>query len=101
MTDADLQHEEREAREARRKAEAEKQTITFGGKPRDTGGDDFAALFEQLADAALADGTEWFVRSRPPRLAIQEQHPASAGVPDRVEKARTGAISCRMPCDLQ
>lgn len=73
LTDADLQHEEREAREARHKAEAEKRTITFGGKPLDTGGDDFAALFEKLADAALADGTEWFARSRPPRLAIQEQ----------------------------
>ncbi len=75
LTDADLQHEEREAREARRKAEAEKRTIKFGGKPLDTGGDDFAALFEQLADAALAEGPDWFARSRPPRLAIQEQAP--------------------------
>ena len=75
LTDADLQHEEREAREARRKAEAEKRTIKFGGKPLDTGVDDFAALFEQLADAALAEGPDWFARSRPPRLAIQEQTP--------------------------
>ena len=75
LTEADLQHDEREAREARRKAEAEKRTIQFGGKPLDTGGDDFAALFEQLADAALAEGAEWFARSRPPRLAIQEQAP--------------------------
>jgi len=73
LTEPDLQHEEREAREARRQAETEKRTIKFGGKSLDTGGDDFAGLFEQLADAALAEGTEWFVRSRPPRLAIQEQ----------------------------
>lgn len=73
LTESDLQHEEREAREARRKAEAQKRTIKFGGKPLDTGGEDFAALFEQLADAALAEGSEWFARSRPPRLAIQEQ----------------------------
>ncbi|RWP38749.1 DUF3883 domain-containing protein [Mesorhizobium sp.] len=73
LTEADLQHEEREAREARRKAEAEKRTIKFSAQPLDTGGDDFAALFEQLADAALAQGPDWFNRSRPPRLAIQEQ----------------------------
>ncbi len=75
LTETELQHEEREAREARRKAEAEKRTIKFGGKPLDTGGDDFASLFEQLADAALAEGADWFARSRPPRLAIQEQAP--------------------------
>jgi hypothetical protein len=75
LTEADLHHEEREAREARRQAEIEKRTIKFGGKSLDTGGDDFAALFEQLADAALAEGGEWFARSRPPRLAIQEQAP--------------------------
>ncbi|PBN42255.1 ATP-binding protein [Sphingobium sp. D43FB] len=82
LSDADLQHEEREAREAKRKAEAEKRTIKFGGKPLDTGGDDFAALFEQLADAAIAEGSDWFARSRAPRLAIQEQ---SSG-----ERRRTG-----------
>lgn len=73
LTEADLQHEEREVREARRKAEIERRTIKFGGKPLDTGGEDFATLFEQLADAALADGPDWFAHSRPPRLAIQEQ----------------------------
>jgi len=73
LTEADLRHEEREAREAKRKAEIEKRTIKFGGKPLDTGGEDFAAMFEQLADAALADGPDWFARSRPPRLAIQER----------------------------
>ena len=73
LSEADLQHEEREAREARRKAEIARRTIEFAGKPLDTGGGDFASLFEQLADAALAEGSEWFSRSRPPRLSLQEQ----------------------------
>lgn len=102
LTEADLQHEEREAREARRKQEVAKRTIRFGGKPIDTGGDDFAALFEQLADVALAEEPGWYGRSRPPRLATQEQssgerrRPGSGGgkgqdwrnqPPDAVRKA--------------
>ncbi|MCA6098158.1 sacsin N-terminal ATP-binding-like domain-containing protein [Bradyrhizobium australafricanum] len=85
LTEADLQHEEREALEARRKADAEKRTITFGDQPLDTGGDGFVALFERLAETALAQGSDWFNRSRPPRLAIQEQsagerrHPGASG----------------------
>jgi hypothetical protein len=35
--------------------------------------DDFARRFEELADAALAIGKEWFGRSRAPRLVRQEQ----------------------------
>jgi hypothetical protein len=73
LTEADLQHEEREVREIRRRAEVEKRTIKFGGTPLDTGSDDFATLFEQLADAALTRDPDWYGRSRAPRLAVQEQ----------------------------
>ncbi|WPB86385.1 ATP-binding protein [Sediminicoccus rosea] len=72
LTEADLQHEEREARETRRKAEVARRTIEFGGKPIDTGGDDFAIVFEQLASAALTEGNDWYNRSRPPRLRLQD-----------------------------
>jgi hypothetical protein len=73
LTEADLHHEEREAREARRKAEVEKRTIKFAGTPLDTGSADFTTLFEQLADAALTQEPGWYGRSRAPRLAVQEQ----------------------------
>jgi len=111
LTVADLQHDELEAREARRKADAEKRTIKFGGEPLDTGRDGFAALFEQLADAALAQGSDWFNRSRPPRLTIQEQsggerrHPGLGSgkgqawrnqPPDSVRQAM--GIDLRMAC---
>lgn len=79
LTQADLQHEEREAREARQKAEAEKRTITFGGQPLDTDSEDFTAVFEKLADTAIAQSSDWFSRSRSPRLAIQEH--SSGGKP--------------------
>lgn len=85
LTDADLQHEEREARDARRKAEIARRTIEFAGKPLDTGSADFAIIFEQLADTALAKGSEWFSRSRPPRLTLQEQ--------SGEERRRTGTRS--------
>jgi hypothetical protein len=90
LTGADLQHEEREAREARRRADAERRTIKFGEKRLDTGGEDFAALFEQLADAALAEGAGWFARSRPPRLAIQEQAPGERRRPGLGGKGQDG-----------
>jgi hypothetical protein len=85
LSEADLQHEEREARKARREAELARRTIEFSGHPLDTGSEDFGFLFEQLADAALAEGSEWFSRSQPPRLTLQEQ-------PDE-ERRRTGARS--------
>jgi hypothetical protein len=73
LNEADLQHEEREAREARRKAEIARRTIEFAGEPLDTGAENFALLFEQMATTALADSNEWISRSRPPRLTLQEQ----------------------------
>lgn len=73
LTEADLQHEEREARAARRKAEEEKRTISFGGTRLDTGGDDFTTLFERLADSALVQQPQWYDRSRAPRLVVQDQ----------------------------
>ncbi|MEQ1403589.1 hypothetical protein ABK249_01470 [Neorhizobium sp. Rsf11] len=73
LTESDLNHEEREARDARRQAEVAKRTIEFSGTKLDASGEDFAAVFERLADAALAKDTGWFNRSRPPRLAIQQQ----------------------------
>ncbi|WP_206453806.1 sacsin N-terminal ATP-binding-like domain-containing protein [Aurantimonas marina] len=76
---ADLEHEEREAREVKRKADVDRRTIKFAGMPLDTGGDDFAHLFEGLADAALANGPEWYARSRPPRLIKQEQRDGASG----------------------
>lgn len=82
LVQADLEHEEREAREARRKAELAKRTVDFVGSKLDTGSDDFALRFEELAGAALARGTEWFSRSRAPRLLVQEQRsgdPARTG----------------------
>ena len=78
LVDDDLQHEEREAREARRRAELERRTIRFARTNLDTGADDFAHLFEQLAEAALATGQQWYERSRPPRLAPQSQRDDSA-----------------------
>lgn len=67
LTEADLQHEECEACEARRKAEAEKRTIKFGGKPLDTGREDFAALFEH-----------WLTPPSPRDRLVQPK-PAAAG----------------------
>jgi hypothetical protein len=71
LIDDDLQHEEREAREAKKKAELEKRTIKFAGTNLDTDADDFAHLFEQLAAAALETGQTWYERSKPPRLVTQ------------------------------
>lgn len=72
LSDADLQHEEREAREARQKAEVARRTIEFAGKPLDTGSADFVLTFEQRASEALNAESEWFRRSRPPRLTVQD-----------------------------
>jgi hypothetical protein len=73
LTDADLEHEEREAREARLKADAARRTIQFGDRRLDTGAEDFATIFADLAEAAVAADRGWVGRSRPPRLAHQEQ----------------------------
>jgi anti-sigma regulatory factor (Ser/Thr protein kinase) len=78
LAESDLDFEEREARDARRQAEVTRRTITFSGKPLDTGAPEFEQLFADLADAALAAGADWYARSRPPRLAIQEQQRADA-----------------------
>ena len=69
----DLDHEEREAREAKRRAEVKCRTIEFAGKELDTGDADFPHLFEALADSALAGDDSWFARSRAPRLLPQGQ----------------------------
>lgn len=82
LTEADLQHEERAAREAQRTAEIEKRTIKFEGTQLDTGSDDFAVLFEQLADAAIAKDQDWYGRSRAPRLALHQ--------PTTTERNRNG-----------
>lgn len=73
LDEADLDFEEREAREARRRAETARRSITFSGTSLDTGAPDFAEAFAELAGKALASGSEWLERSRPPRLKIQEQ----------------------------
>jgi hypothetical protein len=74
LVEADLQHEEREAREDRRKADVAKRTVNFGGTSLDTGCEDFASLFGQLADKVLeGESEEWLKRSRPSRLALQDQ----------------------------
>jgi len=69
----DLQRDEIEAREAKRKAEAARRTIVFAGENLDAGAGDFVRRFEALADAAIEDGNDWFTRSRAPRLRPQDQ----------------------------
>lgn len=73
LAESDLNSEEREAREARRQAEVSRRTVTFSGAALDTGDTDFEKSFAELADWALARNSDWYTRSRPPRLAIQEQ----------------------------
>lgn len=75
----DLDYEEREAREAKRKAEAARRTIKFAGKDLDTGDADFSHLFEALADSAIAGDEGWFARSRAPKLLPQEQREPGGG----------------------
>ncbi|MEQ8229680.1 MAG: DUF3883 domain-containing protein [Rhodospirillales bacterium] len=79
LTEEDLDFEEREAREARRRAEIDRRSVMFGGTSLDTGAPSFAQEFANLADRALSSGTEWLTRSRPPRLEIQEQPEGAHG----------------------
>jgi hypothetical protein len=79
LDEVDLEFEEREAREARRRAEVARRSITFAGASLDTGAPDFAQAFAELADRALASGTEWLARSRPPRLKLQDQSEGPRG----------------------
>lgn len=74
LTEDDLKHEEREAREEKRRIEIKLRTVDFAGQPLDTGADNFAHLFENLAETALADDDEWYARSRAPRLEAQDQN---------------------------
>lgn len=73
LTDADLDFEEREAREARRRAEVARRSIDFGGTSLDTGATDFAQSLADIAEKALAKDPDWFFRSSAPRLKVQEQ----------------------------
>ena len=75
----DLDHEAREARDAKRRAEVDRRTILFGGSKLDTGDATFSHLFESLADTALKADDGWFARSRPPRLLPQEQREPGGG----------------------
>lgn len=81
LTATDLKFEEQEARELRLKAEVARRSISFAGRSLDTGNPQFTLEFENLADGALAQGDEWFTRSRVVRLLRQED----AG------KSRTGS----------
>jgi len=97
LTDLDLQHEEREAREARRKAEAEKRTIKFDGQPIDTGRDDFATLLSSsLMSRPLKvpiGSTAVGLRGLPFRSSLPR---SVAGQAQAVDMAKIGAISLRM-----
>lgn len=91
LVEADLQHEEREAREGRRKVEVERRTIAFAGTSLDTGSDDFASLFEQLAGKVLAEESgEWLERSRSPRLT-QQEHQNNERRPTGAANGKSGA----------
>ena len=78
LTETDLDFEEREAQEKRRQAEIGRRTITFSGKAIDTGAADFDHISAEIANTALAAGSDWYTRSRPPRLAVQEQQGADS-----------------------
>ena len=73
LTEADLDFEEREAREARNQAEVARRSINFAGSSLDTGATDFAQSLADIAESALAGDTDWFSRSRAPRLKEHEQ----------------------------
>ena len=68
LDEEDLNVEEREAREAKLRAEIKKRTIKFDGIPLDTKASDFARQFSDLADKALNSKPEWLERSKRPRL---------------------------------
>jgi hypothetical protein len=70
----DLNRDALEAREAKRKAEVARRTIPFEGQSIDSGATDFGLQFEALAAAAIENVDDWFARSRPPRLRLQDQH---------------------------
>ncbi len=72
LTAEDLKFEEQEARELRLKAEVARRSISFAGRSLDTGNPRFILEFENLADAALTQGDEWFTRSHVARLLRQE-----------------------------
>jgi hypothetical protein len=90
LVEADLDIEEREAREARQQAEITQRTITFSGKALDTGAPDFEQVFAELAGGILAAGSDWYARSRPPRLSIQEHQGADG-------RNRGGRANARSP----
>ena len=73
LTPEDLKHEEQEARELNRKAEAARRSISFSGNSLDTGNPGFVSEFESLAAAALAQGEEWLTRSRVAKLIQQQE----------------------------
>jgi hypothetical protein len=73
LTAEDLKHEEQEARELRLKTEVARRSISFSGRSLDTGNPGFIMEFESLAGAALAQGDEWFTRSRVARLLQQDE----------------------------
>ena len=73
LGESDLDLEKREADDARRKAEVAARSITFKGNSLDTKAHDFAINFSELADEALASGSDWFERSdQRPRLRLQD-----------------------------
>ncbi|MBR7975627.1 DUF3883 domain-containing protein [Burkholderia vietnamiensis] len=73
LTAEDLKQEEQEARELSLKAEATRRSILFAGRSLDTGSPGFIMEFESLADAAIAQSNEWFIRSHVARLLQQEE----------------------------
>jgi hypothetical protein len=73
LTSEDLKKEERESRELSRKAEVTRRSIQFAGRSLDTGSPDFLMEFENIAEAAIAQSTEWLVHSRVARLLQQDQ----------------------------
>lgn len=73
LTEADLDFEDREAREERKQAEVARRSIDFAGSSLDTGATDFAQALAEISESALAGNPDWFSRSRAPRLKVQEQ----------------------------
>lgn len=76
LAEAELKHEEQEARELRQKIEVARRSIVFAGQSIDTGGAQFILEFEALAVAAIEQSDEWLKRSRVARLLQQEEFPA-------------------------
>ena len=89
LTEEDLDFEARKARESRHQAEVSRRSIDFGGNSLDTGSADFAQSMASIAAKVLVADSDWFSRSRAPRLVVQQQFGTRGSFRSRGDESKT------------